>query len=264
VPLLEVHGQPVHVVDRGEGEAVVFLHAFPLQAAMWDYQVDALESTHRCLAIDLPGFGQSPAPDAPESTSMQGWAGLVAGMLDELGVDVATLVGASMGGYLAMAILRHHPDRVRQLVLADTRARSDDPGAAHRRRAQQDQLRAGAEVASLAKETVEGLLSSGSMSRPELVDYVHALADGADPEGWIGALEAMKDRPDSMLLLRQADVRALVIVGELDRVTPIAEAMSVRSLLKGELVIVPNVGHLPNVEDPLAFNEALVNFLIPA
>ena len=71
----------------------------------------------------------------------------------------------------------------------------------------------------------------------------------------------MKDRPDSMLLLRQADVRALVIVGELDRVTPIAEAMSVRSLLKGELVIVPNVGHLPNVEDPLAFNEALLAFL---
>jgi pimeloyl-ACP methyl ester carboxylesterase len=263
VPLLEVHGQPVHVVDRGEGEAVVFLHAFPLQAAMWDYQVDALESTHRCLAIDLPGFGQSPAP-VLRSTSMQAWAGLVAGVLDELGVDGATLVGASMGGYLAMAILRHHPDRVRQLVLADTRARSDDPGTAHRRRAQQDQLRAGTEVASLAKETVEGLLSSGSMSRPELVDYVHALADGADPEGWIGALEAMKDRPDSMLLLRQADVRALVIVGELDRVTPIAEAMSVRSLLKGELVIVPNVGHLPNVEDPLAFNEALVNFLNPA
>ena len=67
----------------------------------------------------------------------------------------------------------------------------------------------------------------------------------------------MKDRPDSMLLARQSDVRALVIVGELDRVTPIAEAMSLRSLLKGELVIVPDVGHLPNLEDPLAFNEAL-------
>jgi pimeloyl-ACP methyl ester carboxylesterase len=264
VPLLEVHGQPVHVVDRGEGEAVVFLHAFPLQAAMWDYQVDALEGTHRCIAVDLPGFGQSPPPEDPGATSMQGWAALVAGALDELGIDAATIVGLSMGGYLAMALLRHHPARVRQLVLADTKARSDDPGAVQRRTAQQDQLRGGAEVASLAKETVEGLLSSGSMSRPELVDYVHALADGADAEGWIAALKAMKDRPDSMLLLRQADVRALVIVGELDRVTPIAEAMSVRSLLKGELVIVPDVGHLPNLEDPLAFNEALLAFLAPA
>jgi pimeloyl-ACP methyl ester carboxylesterase len=79
--------------------------------------------------------------------------------------------------------------------------------------------------------------------------------------GWIAALEAMKGRPDATLLLRQADVRALVVVGELDRVTPIAEAMSLRSLLQGELVVVPNVGQLPNVEDPLAFNDALVAFL---
>lgn len=261
MPLLEVDGQPLNVVDRGEGDAIVFLHAFPLQAAMWDYQVDELEGRYRCLAIDLPGFGQSPPPAQPDAASMQGWAGLVAGVLDQLGIDRATIVGASMGGYLAMALLRHHPGRVRQLVLADSRARSDDPAVAHRRTAQQDQLRAGAEVSSLAKENVERLLSSGSMSRPELVDYVHALADGADPEGWIAALEAMKDRPDSMLLLRQASVRALVVVGELDRVTPIAEAMSLRSLLKGELVIVPNVGHLPNLEDPLAFNEVLVAFL---
>lgn len=263
MPLLDVHGQPVNVIDRGEGDAVVFLHAFPLQAAMWDYQIEALEGSHRCLAVDLPGFGQSPPPEAPDEASMQGWATLVVDVLDQMGVDQATFVGASMGGYLAMAVLRHHPQRVRQLVLADSRARSDDPAVAHRRTTQQDQLREGTEVASLAKETVEGLLSSGSMTRTELVDYVHALADGADVEGWIAALEAMKDRPDSMLLLRQADVRALVIVGELDRVTPIAEAMSLRSLLKGELVIVPNVGHLPNVEDPLAFNDALAAFLAP-
>jgi 3-oxoadipate enol-lactonase len=263
VPLLDVHGQPVNVIDRGEGDAVVFLHAFPLQAAMWDYQIEALEPTHRCIAIDLPGFGQTPPPDDPDTASMQGWATLVAGVLDQLGVARATLVGASMGGYLAMALLRHHPERVHQLVLAGSRARSDDPAVAQRRSAQQAQLRDGTEVAALAKGTVEGLLSSGSMARTELVDYLHALADGADVEGWIAALEAMKDRPDSMLLLRQADVRALVIVGELDRVTPIAEAMSLRSLLKGELVVVPDVGHLPNLEDPLAFNEALVAFLAP-
>ena len=261
MPLLDVHGQPVNVIDRGDGDTVVFLHAFPLQAAMWDYQIEALEATHRCIAIDLPGFGQSPPPEAPDDASMQGWAALVADVLGQLGVATATIVGASMGGYLAMALLRHHPELVGGLVLVGSRARSDDPAVAQRRTSQQDQLREGAEVGSLAKETVEGLLSSGSMNRTELVEYVHALADGADPEGWIAALEAMKDRPDSMLLLRQSDVRALVVVGELDRVTPIAEAMSLRSLLKGELVIIPDVGHLPNVEDPLAFNDALVAFL---
>ena len=80
MPLLEVRGQALNVIDRGEGEAIVFLHAFPLQAAMWDYQFDALDGSHRCIAIDMPGFGESPAPAAPDDTSMQWWADLVAGV----------------------------------------------------------------------------------------------------------------------------------------------------------------------------------------
>ncbi|HEY8524014.1 MAG TPA: alpha/beta hydrolase [Acidimicrobiales bacterium] len=261
MPLLEVNAQPIHVADRGSGDPVLFLHSFPLQAAMWDYQVEALEATHRCLAVDLPGFGQSPDPEEPGRASMQGWSDLVSGALDQLEVDQATVVGAGMGGFLAMALLRHHRDRVRQVVLADTRARSDDAAMVQRRTEQQEQIRQGGEVSTLAKGMVESALSSASMSRPELVEYVHALAESTTPAGWIAALEAIKDRPDGMFMLRQADVRALVIVGELDRINPIAEAMSVRSLLKGELVVIPNVGHLPNIEDPLAFNDALLNFL---
>jgi pimeloyl-ACP methyl ester carboxylesterase len=261
VSLLEVNDDQINVIDRGAGEALVFLHAFPLQAAMWDYQIDAFEPSHRCLAFDMPGFGESPPSAEPERSSMQRWAGLVAGALDQLEVESATFVGCSMGAYLAMAMLRHHRARVARLVLADTRARSDEPAVAVRRTELQQQVLSGCEIRSLAKGTVEGLLSGGSMARPELVTYVHALAEGATPEGWIGALEAMKNRPDSMLVLRQAELPSLVLVGELDRVTPIAEARSVRLLLKGELVVIPNVGHLPNIEDPIAFNEALAGFL---
>ena len=262
--LLDAPSHPVHVVDRGSGEAVVFLHAFPLQAAMWDYQVEALEATHRCITIDLPGFGQSPEPEAPATASMARYADMVADALRQVGVESATFVGASMGGYLVMALLRRHRDLVRQVVLAGTKARSDDAAAAARRSDQQEQLRSGAEVSSLAKGVVESLMSSGSMGRPDLVEYVHALADGASPEGWIAALEAIKGRDDSMLVLREAGkagVRSLIVVGELDRVTPIADAMSLRSSLKGELVIIPGVGHLPNIEDPWSFNEALAGFL---
>ena len=147
------------------------------------------------------------------------------------------------------------------MVLAGTKARSDDAAAASRRTEQQDQVRAGAEVSSVAKGIVESLLSSGSLGRTDLVEYVHALAGGATPGGWVAALEAMKRRDDSMLVLRKAGVRSLVIVGELDRVTPIADAYSLRSMLKGELAVIPGVGHLPNLEDPWAFNDALAAFL---
>ena len=261
MPLLKVNDDHVHVIDRGVGDALLFLHAFPFQAAMWDYQIDAFEGSHRCLAIDMPGFGGSAPPRDEPTATMKRWADLVAATLDRLDVAEVTVVGCSMGGYLAMALLRHHPARVAKLVLADTRALSDDgPGVARRTDTQQ-QIRSGSELVSLAKSLVESQLSAGSMARTDLVSYVHALADGATAEGWIAALDAMKTRSDSMLVLRQAQVPALVIVGELDRITPIADARSLRLLLKGELVVVPNVGHLPNIEDPIAFNEALASFL---
>jgi 3-oxoadipate enol-lactonase len=261
VPLLEVDDHHIHVIDRGSGDALLFLHAFPFQAAMWDYQIEAFKGTHRCIAVDLPGFGGSAPPPEGAPVSMQRWAGLVDKVLDQLDVDEVTVVGCSMGGYLAMALLRHHPERVVRVVLSDTKALSDDGPAAARRSDLQQQIRSGSELGSLAKDLVENQLSAGSMARADLVDYVHALADGATAEGWVAALEAMKTRSDSMLVLRQAKLPALVIVGELDRMTPIADARSLRLLLKGELAVIPNVGHLPNVEDPIAFNEALRAFL---
>jgi 3-oxoadipate enol-lactonase len=262
VPLIDVAGQPVHVIERGRGSPLVFLHAFPLHAAMWDYQIEAFEGTHRCLAIDLPGFGGSPGPREPAASTVEGWADLVAGTLDALDVDTASFTASSMGGYLAMALLRRHPQRISRIVFAGTRARSDDSATADRRWEQLTQLRNAADLEPMAKGLVESLLSSGSLARDELVAYVRALAQGAQRDGWISALEAMRKRPDSMLTLREAEVPALVVVGELDRITPIADATLIRSLLgDATLAVIPGVGHLPNIEDPITFNEAVGPFL---
>lgn len=261
--LLDVAGQSIHVSQRGSGEPLVFLHAFPLHGAMWDYQLEAFEGQRRCLAVDLPGFGLSPPPAAPDEASMDAWSDLVVGALEQLEIPRATVVACSMGGYLAMALLRRHPTLVSGLVLADTRARSDDDATAARRVEQQRQLRDGMEPSVLAKGLVESLLSSSSAARSELVEYVLALAEGATTDGWLAALQAMRTRPDSMYSLRQASLPAQVIVGELDRITPIADATLLRSLLGDgtELVVVPAAGHLPNLEDPVAFNTALARFL---
>jgi 3-oxoadipate enol-lactonase len=262
VPLIDVAGQSVHVSERGEGDPVVFLHAFPLSAAMWDYQIEALAPTHRCLAIDLPGFGGSPPAADPSTTTIEAWADLVDAVLEALDVDAATIVGASMGGYLAMALLRRHPARVSQAVFIATRATSDDGPTAERRFAQLGELRAGADLEPMAKALVDNLLSSGSLARDELAEYVRALAGATPREGWIAGLEAMRKRPDSMLALASVEVPGLVIVGELDRITPVTEANLIRSRLgDAELVVVPGAGHLPNLEDPGTVDDALFRFL---
>lgn len=257
-----VAGQEVHVIDRGSGEPVVFLHAFPFNAAMWEYQYAALEGSRRVIGIDLPGFGSSPAPADPKAATMDRWADLVAGVLDELGLHQPVIVGASMGGYLTFELIRRHLDRIGPLVLVATRAKSDDVDTWERRTQQQQALEGGEDLATMAKGMVEGLLSQGSLDRPELVDYVLALMQHNLPEGWIAALEAMKKRPDAMGALRGMPRKTLVVAGELDRICPLAESTLITRLVAdGELVVVKDSSHLPNLENPVEFNAVLVRWL---
>ncbi len=257
-----VAGQELHVVDRGSGDPVLFLHAFPFNAAMWEYQYAELEADHRVVGIDLPGFGSSPAPTEPKAASMSGWADLVAGVITELALEQPTIVAASMGGYLSFELIRQHLDLLGPLVLVATRPKSDDVDTWEKRTAQQDALLGGEDIATLAKGMVEGLLSQASLDRSELVEYVLALMQHNLPEGWIAALEAMKNRPDAMSALRGMPRPTLVVAGELDRVTPLSESTLISRLVDdGELVLIKDSSHLPNLENPTAFNETLRAFL---
>ncbi len=257
-----VAGQEVHVIDRGSGEPVVFLHAYPFNAAMWEYQYAALEGSRRVIGIDLPGFGSSPAPADPKAATMDSWADLVAGVLDELGLEQPVIVAASMGGYLTFELVRRHLDALGPLVLVATRAKSDDVDTWEKRTQQQQALEGGEDLATMAKGMVEGLLSQASLDRPELVEYVLALMQHNLPEGWIAALEAMKKRPDAMGALRGMPRKTLVVAGELDRVTPLSESTLITRLVAdGELVVVKDSSHLANLENPVEFNEVLVRFL---
>ncbi len=257
-----VAGQELHVVDRGRGDPVLFLHAFPFNAAMWEYQYADLEADHRVVGIDLPGFGSSPAPTEPKSASMSSWAGLVAGVIVELGLEQPTIVAASMGGYLTFELIRQHLDLLGPLVLVATRPKSDDVDTWEKRTAQQDALLGGEDIATLAKGMVEGLLSQASLDRADLVEYVLALMQHNLPDGWIAALEAMKNRPDAMSALRDMPRPTLVVAGELDRVTPLSESTLISRLVAdGELVLIKDSSHLPNLENPTAFNETLRAFL---
>lgn len=257
-----VAGQEVHVVDRGSGDPVLFLHAFPFNAAMWEYQYAELEADHRVIGIDLPGFGSSPAPDDPKAASMERWADVVAGVITELDLDQPTVVAASMGGYIAFALIKRHLDLLGPLVLVATRPKSDDVDTWEKRTGLQEALADGEDLSTLAKGMVEGLLSQVSLERPELVDYVLALMQHNLPEGWIAALEAMKNRPDAMSALRDMPRPTLVVAGELDRVTPLSESTLISRLVAdGELVVIAESSHLPNLENPTQFNAVLRQFL---
>jgi 3-oxoadipate enol-lactonase len=237
--------------------AVVFLHAFPLNAAMWAAQVDALKG-RRTLAPHLPGFGGQAVAQA----DLDAFAAAALGEMDASGVDRAVVVGLSMGGYVAFRLHALAPDRVEGLVLADTRAGADDE-AGRRKRTDQAARARSEGIGWMPDAMVPALLGETTRrERPEVVDHVRRLIAQAHPEGVARALEAMRQRPDSTPALAGIGVPTLVVVGEEDTLTPPGESRHIADGIPGaRLVVLPRAGHLANLEAPAGFNEVLLDFL---
>jgi 3-oxoadipate enol-lactonase len=263
VPFAEVDGVRVHYLDAGTGDrpALVLLHAFPLHAGMWAPQIEALSADRRVVAPDLLGFGGTEAPETMFRYTMHGFADLVAGLLDRLRLDRVVLGGLSMGGYVSFAFLRQYRERVAGLILADTRPGADTPQVYERRTDQQDQV-ARIGTAALIETLLEGLLCAETRAqRSELVERVRGLM--ANPAaGYIGALEAMKHRPDSTAELAAISVPTLVLVGEEDGPSPPDVVRDMQERIPGaQLAVLPRAGHLSNLEAAEEFNAAVAAFL---
>jgi pimeloyl-ACP methyl ester carboxylesterase len=245
--------------DGGTGVPVLFVHGFPHDRTLWTPQLQGLTAQARCLAVDLRGFGETTA--APPY-SMDQYADDLIGFLNVLHVDRAVIAGLSMGGYVAFALWRRYPSRVRGLVLANTRAGADSDEARARRRRLQETARQHGSVA-VADAMLPGMLGKTTRSkRPEITNAVHRMLSSAPVDGVVGALQALMDRPDSTPTLSTIDVPTLIVAGDEDALIPMADARSMNAGIRGStLEVIAGAGHLSNVERPAAFNHVVSEFL---
>jgi len=245
--------------DVGQGQPVLFVHAFPLNRTMWAPQVSALVERCRCVAADLRGFGES---SLHGSATIAQYADDLASLMDHLRIEQAVVVGCSMGGYTALAMWRQHSDRVRGLVLADTRAGADTPEGKERRR---QLIVVANEEGSLGVANVQIPSLVGKTTRekqPDTYDAVHRMMAQAKPAAIVGGIEAMMTRPDSTPLLSTITVPTLIVVGEEDVPTPVKESLAMHAAIPGSrLQVIAQAGHLSNMEKPAAFNHVLTEFL---
>jgi pimeloyl-ACP methyl ester carboxylesterase len=227
---------------------LLLLHAFPLDARMWEGQVPVLERAgYEVIAPNLPGA----EPDA----SIPSWAGRI---LELLPGDLIP-VGISMGGYLAFELWRQAPNRIPALVLADTRANADDEGGRAAREATIRLLREEG-FDAFWEGLAPKLFSAGASA--EVVDGAKAIAAGQSIESLVATVEALRDRLDSTSTLADIDVPALVLVGEEDALTPpLAAKEIVAGLTGGRYAEFPGTGHLSPLERPAEFNEEVLVFL---
>jgi len=256
---IQVNGVNIAYEDRGTGPPIVFLHAFPLNRTMWAPQEAALTRRFRTISIDARGLGESDAPFW--RYSMEQYARDVKDVLTGLRIEKALFVGLSMGGYLEFALYRLYPELIGGLVLADTRAEADKTEQIHWRFNLAQRTAAMGPSAVIA-EMLPKLLAPARYGRdPDLVMKVRSMLETAPVQGIIGALIALAERADSVDLLPTISVPTLVIVGEDDVLTPPVDAERIANGIAGaELVVIPDAGHLSNLEQPGRFAAAVQGF----
>ncbi|MDH3260207.1 MAG: alpha/beta fold hydrolase [Acidimicrobiia bacterium] len=254
---VEVGDTTLAYQSRGGGDLAVFVHGFPLDHRLWLDQLDALGDLRQCVAPDLRGSGSSDAV-ASLVLAMEQVADDLAELIESLGHTSADVVSLSMGGYGALALWERHPERVRSLVLMDTRPGADSEAGRAGRRETAERVAdegGGVLVASLQK----ALLAPGAelAARVRLRGMIEATA----PETIVASLEGMARRADRTDILSSITVPTLVMVGADDGLTPPDMAEHMAELIPtAELVVIPGAGHLPPIETPEAVNDALRAF----
>ena len=183
----QINGINLAFNDHGTGAPIVFLHAFPMNRAMWEPQERELSTRFRVITIDLRGHGESDAPLWHYSLDQA--ADDIGGLLDALSIRQAVFVGLSMGGYILFAFYRKYADRVIGLVFADTRAQADTAeGRAGRFQMAQVAYTNG--PAAIADLMIPKLLSPATIqTRPEIVRNVRAMIEGNHISGMAGGLD---------------------------------------------------------------------------
>lgn len=254
-------------VDRGQGPPLVLLHGFPLSHAMWQAQIDYFSRSHRVIAPDLRGFGASQV--VPGTASMEQMADDVQALLDSLRVnEPVVLAGLSMGGYVAFQFWRKYAQRLRALVLCDTRSVPDSPEAVEGRLKTAEKIRSLGSTEPLVEAMTPKLFAPQTLrDQPKLVDEQRQVMWHTSPNGAAAALLGMAARPDATEYLVQMALPALVVVGEHDAIATVDEMRQIAQAIAGsEFAIIPGAGHMAPLEQPAEFNRVLETFLeqVPA
>ncbi len=234
----------------GRGAPLVLIHGFPLDHSIWDEVTPLLSSTFDLILPDLRGFGES-VSSAPAWT-MRDLADDLAALLDHLGLESAFLAGHSMGGYVALAFAAAYPQRVRGLALVSSQTAADAP---EKRAARHAQVRQIAEDG--IGETVAGMTTKLTADT-RVQKFVHDLMRKQKPAGYIGSLQAMAERADTMSVLEKNSFPVLLIHGGADGLIPLERAREIQAKVpRARMVELSGAGHMPMMESPREVAEAL-------
>jgi pimeloyl-ACP methyl ester carboxylesterase len=249
MPKLNRDGVNVYYEVHGGGPTLILTHGYSSTSAMWQGQIAALSRHYKLVLWDMRGHGQSDYPENPAAYSEALTIGDIAALLDTVGADKAVVGGLSLGGYMSLAFYRSHPERVRALLIIDTGPgfKKDDARDAWNKRAHE----------TAERFDREGLAVLKSMSA-ERANVSHR-----DASGLARAARGMLTQRDASVMetLPAINVPSLVVVGADDAPFLAASDYMAAKIPGAEKVVIPVAGHAANIDQPKAFNDAVLAFL---
>lgn len=262
MPTLSIADEQLHYIDKGQGRPVLLVHGFPLDCALWDEQLVGLADLGRLIAPDLRGFGASRSARTA-NLSIEQFADDLAHLLDALRIsEPVVFCGLSMGGYIAFEFVRKYADRLRGLVLCDTRAAADTPETKAARRTMASRV-----IEQGPQFVIEAMLPRmfsprTPAERPGAVDRWKEMVRRCPPETIAAASLAMGERRDSTELLPAIRCPTLFVVGADDVTSPPEEMRAMAAAVpKSRFAVIPDAGHLTPIENPAGFNAVLGDWL---
>ncbi|MDX2495490.1 MAG: alpha/beta fold hydrolase [Desulfuromusa sp.] len=257
-----INATTIYYEDSGDTAEtpVVFVHGFPFSSAMWSDQLKLVGRNFRTIAYDLRGMGKSAIGDG--QYTIENHVDDLLALLDHLDIHQAIIVGFSMGGYIALRALERNPDRFLAVALCDTRCEADD-NAGKIKRANAATMVKKEGAAEFAKTFIPAVFSPDSVqNNTAAVAEISAIIKATAPVAIAGNLIAMAARTDTSASLGKIAVPTLIMVGEVDTVTPPQAARFMHDNIAGaELQLIPDAGHMSNMENPQIFNSHLMAFL---
>ena len=245
---------------RTSGLPLIFIHGFPFSQAMWAPQVEYFRSKYRIVTYDIRGHGSSPVSDG--QYTIEYFVDDLLELLDDLKIKKGVLIGLSMGGYIALRTMERFPERVKALVLCDTKSEQDTNQAKINRFRLIKEVKETGSV-KFASEFVKTIFAPHTfINNPELIEKVEDIIAHNSPFGIAGTMLALASRTDMTSSLVSIKVPTLIMTGEHDALTPPAIGKAMQQRIPGsEFTIIPNAAHMSNLENQQEFNKRLETFL---
>ena len=250
-------------VDNGAGFPIILIHGHPFNRTMWAPQSECLSKHYRVIAPDLCGYGEN--KECGNKTLLSTFASDVRELADLLGLEKFVLGGLSMGGQIVLECYRQFRERIAALILAATFAQLDTSERKQLRLTTADRLISEGMNHYSDEELQKMIAPEHVTSMPAVAEQVLRMMKKTSPRGAAAALRGRAERMDYRPILPEIDVPVLIIVGDRDQYTPASDAHFMHDKIRdSKIAVIDHAGHMPNLEQPDAFNRIVLEFLASA